>query len=365
MSNNTRQSFSAIKTYTECGKKYEYHYKHRLRAKFQHAFFIFGSAVDEGLNILLTTKDVTSAKKAFEAKMENGYVNGVMTYIPTCKDVVYANADFDKDLLSTADWNTLSGYVASGIGVKDHYDAIAKEKDTVGFKFLTDEQKIYFNLANWLSLRSKGIIMIDSYNKKIMPKIKSVLAVQHKTSMTNEDGDEVVQYLDLIVKWEDGRILLGDNKTSARPYEPDSAGKSPQLISYHHQSKEEFKLDAVAFFVMSKNILKNKVKVCARCGFDGSGSRHKTCSDESSGKRCDGKWLEHISPECFIDVIINDVTSTAEDLVLSAFDDANEGIKAGRFHKNLGACKQGPIKCQYYDLCWNGSKEDLVKLDDV
>jgi hypothetical protein len=81
-------------------------------------------------------------------------------------------------------------------------------------------------------MRRKGIVMIESYDKFIMPKIKNTLAVQHKASLTNEDGDSVVQYVDLIVEWTDGRRILMDNKTSRVVYAPDSAGVSQQLISY-------------------------------------------------------------------------------------------------------------------------------------
>lgn len=354
---NNRLSYSAISTFNTCGKKFFYHYRQGLRSKYTHAALLFGSAIDTSLNRLLLTKDLHEAKKEFDKSWNFQWVNKVYTSLHKSIDIVYAEADWDKDLLIGTDWDKL------GQNPEEHYKQILEAKKDKGWDNLNNQDKEFYNYTNWLSLYRKGLIMLDSYHKQVLPKIKNVLAVQKENYLENSDGDKVVQYLDLIVEWEDGRHILMDNKTSAREYEQDSASRSPQLISYFQSSKDEYSLDAVGFIVLRKGIHKNKEKVCSKCSFEGSGSRHKTCFNEVNGVRCNGVWNETIRPECHIQIIINNVHQNAIDLVMNTFDAANEGIKKENWYSNLSACRQGPIICNYYNLCWHGKEDDLIKIE--
>lgn len=363
-------SFSSIKMFSECGQKYDYHYNHKIRSKWFHTALAYGSAIDEGLNALLSTKDLTKALEAFDLKWSHQYINNKLTNLATSPIIVSADSDFDADLLTDEDKVKITNHFQKDWDLV--FSELVDKKSQFGWKNLTDKDRSDYNFVVWHSLRRKGIIMITSYEKKILPKIKKVIAVQHSTALENDIGDSVVQYLDLVVEWEDGSILLLDNKTSARDYEEDSAARSPQLISYFHKAKEEFGVEAVGFIVLHKNIQKNKTKFCHKCGFNGTESRSKTCPQEFPGKvikrnkevdgmvRCDGEWKVTINPECYMQIIVNRVTEAAEDLVLSTFDDASEGIKKGHYYKNLSQCKQGSIVCPYFAKCWSGSDEDLI-----
>ena len=363
---SNRLSFSAISTYTTCGEKYNLRYNKKLRSKFFHAALAYGSAIDLALNKLLLTRELPEAIKEFDKAWAFQFVNKKYVSLPEFTDLVYAESDYDVELLQEEDFSKLDETIMGSdlditLHIDELYPQILEEKKKVGWENLRENQKKLFNLANWLVMRRKGHIMLESYNKKILPKIKEVLAVQKESFLENENGDKVVQYLDLIVKWEDDRILLMDNKTSAKEYEEDSASRSPQLISYFHGNKDEYKLDAVGFLVLKKQILKNKIKICSLCGNDGSGERHKTCAADNAetGKRCNGTWNIKLNPECYIQIIINDVSPAAENLVLTTFDEANNGIKAGAFHRNLGACVTG-FKCEYWSHCWKGDDSELI-----
>lgn len=354
-------SYSQVNTYTTCGQKYNLHYNKRLRSNLFHSALAFGSAIDNGLNELLLNLQPDKAKDVFDKSWSFQYVNDVYTNLCDSPDLIYAESDFDKDLLMKEDWDKLF-LDSSPIEPLVELEKIQDRKSSVGFNGLTLQEKRFYNYSNWLCMRRKGHIMIDSYDKKIMPRIRKTIEVQYKTSLESDEGDSVVQVLDAILEWEDGRNILFDNKTSAREYAPDSPSTSQQLISYYYQSKEKFNLSAVGFFVLRKQILKNKTKKCSKCSFDGSGGRHKTCSNEINKVRCNGEWIETISPECLIEIHINEVPEAAQELVLSTFSEAAHGIKQGLYYKNLNACQMGSITCPFKEYCWTGKKDSLVEL---
>lgn len=361
--------------YSTCGHKYKLHYLSGLREKFFHSALAFGSAIDESLNTLLLKRDLNEAIQQFDKTWSFQFINKKYTELSHSDILVYAATDFDADLLTENDVKKLEEHLKQNNiegGYLEVFNNIKAKKTTKGFDNLHPGEIVYYNYANWLSLRQKGYIMLNSYNTKIMPKIKKVLAVQHKFQLENSEGDIVVAIADLIAEWEDGSILLLDNKTSARAYTDDQASHSQQLIVYYHALKEEYKIDKVGFIVLNKGMLKNKTKICSKCGFDGSSGRSKTCDQEHAGivvkrgkevegfVRCDGEWLTKCSPEAWIDTIINDVSEAAEDLVLSSFDEAANGIKLGVYYKNLSGCRNGAFQCQFYRLCWHKDDSDVV-----
>lgn len=362
-------SYSQVRMYNECGKKYRLHYQLKLRSKYIGASLLFGSAVDEALNTLLKTKDLELAKTQFAMSFNYQTINKVRTYLPKATNIVYAQRDFDYDLLTAEDHETYRDYKTK-LGLDNESDidtdlkSINKRKSDIGFENLEDIERKLYNKANWMSMFRKGVIMIESYYTKILPKFKRVIVVQKNTTLENSSGDKITMYLDLIVETQDGKIYLLDNKTSTGEYEEDRPRRSQQLVLYYHSEKEEYKLDGVGFVVLYKSILKNKTKVCSVCGFDGSGTSFRTCNNELQGKRCKSEWVETVDPECRIDLLLNDVPKATEDLVLETFDKANEAIEKGIFIPNLESCGsyKSEYRCFAFDYCHKGSKEGLIDL---
>jgi hypothetical protein len=339
-----------------------------LRPKLTSGALLFGSAIDHALNDLLQNRDLDQAIKLFDKSFRFQSINNVGTYLPDSTLITYAKTDFDADLLTEEDikkfnekqyeWNV---YLSKSIG--EVVNILQAKKAESGFNSLSEEEKKSLAYANWLSMSRKGRVMLKSYNEKVLPKIKSVLAVQKQVEAENTEGDKLIGYIDLIVEMQDGKRYVADNKTSTKDYGANDAQRSQQLILYYHLTKEEYRLDGTAFIVMYKLINKNKVKICSVCQYDGSGSRHKTCSSEASGKRCGGEWVETINPEARIEIISNTVPEAAEELVMSTFDEANFGIKNGHFAPNLGACFNGPLTCEFAGLCWSGSMDGIEEVE--
>lgn len=208
-----RISFSAMSKYKECPYSYFLHYFRKVRSVDNKSSFAFGSAIDEALNKLLTTKDLDEAIYEFGLKWHE--VKG--------QNIVYTKADLEEHLLT---------------------------KEQLG---LSKQEQ------SWHSLMHKGKIFLTEFNAQIMPQIKKVIAVQVEEYIKNSTGDELQIKADFICEWKDGRILLVDNKTSSVKYADDSVETSEQLATYFDPLQERFGLTACAYVVIPKKTNKKKL----------------------------------------------------------------------------------------------------------
>lgn len=357
---NNKLSHSAVSKFQECPTAYKFHYIDKLRSKTQSAALLFGSAVDQALTTLVKPSDKT-AEEVFTHYWTFQQVNKKDTFLATCTEIVYAESDYDKDLLTQEDINKLKDKYSLQDPVEE-VNKIYKEKEYEGFTGLPEDRKLILNHANWLSLHRKGIIMIETVRKEILPNIIEVLGTQEYTSLKNQNGDEVVAYADLICRYKgyDVPIVL-DWKTSSIEYKESSVLTSPQLTLYVHSLYEKFKTRKAGFIVINKRINKNKTKFCSKCNKDGTGQRHKTCDAEVDTVRCNGKWDEKINPKAFIQVIIDDIPERTEEVVLENYDFINESIKNGVYHRNFASCEKPWGKCVFYNKCFKNTDEGLIK----
>ena len=360
-------SHSAVSKFQTCGHAYKLHYKDKIRPSVTSGALLFGSSLDNALNVLL--RGETGAETMFERSFRFGKINEVNTYVPTSENIVYSNSDMDFDLLNEDDYKELTKYVdkASPEGFTNHleaYQLIRDRKKKLGWTQLNSIDKRYYNLLNWLSLRRKGLLMIKAYREKVMPRIEKVYSIQEYVTLENSAGDKVTGYVDLVADVKDIGMCILDNKTSAMEYEEDSVLTSPQLSLYVHILEEKYKTRRAGYIVLNKSIIKNRKKICSKCGNDGSGGRHKTCNATVEGKRCNGDWNETISPDVFVQFITDEIPPKTEEIVLQNFDTINESIKQEVFPRNLNSCLNTfGSKCPYYDLCYLGKMTGLVDMN--
>lgn len=297
-------SYSAWKRYHICPKNFDYHYNERLRPEGTSSALVFGLAIDEALNELLLNKadPLPIFKKHFEFS----------------DDISFDERDLDVDLFTTEQW-----------------EKVARES---------------FAYKAWASMRIKGRMLLQAYIEQIYPMITEVHSVQK--DLTDRPG-----VLDAIVTLEGvGKVLI-DHKTSARPYRSDAVLSDTQLALYAHSEG----LTKAGFIVLVKQIEKNRVKICQKCGFNGSFTRHKTCPQTTNGERCRGTWTETTDPEANIQVIIDDIPEINKTLITDSMEQTEELIKAGQFPRNLGACGKIYGKpCIYIDKCWKNKDNGLV-----
>lgn len=365
---NNRLSYSQLRLYSECGKKYEYYYKDRLREKVKSGALFFGSAFDKAIEACLKDKTIDETK-VFDDAWVTQDINGRHVHLPDSLLVVYAASDFDSDLLTREDVSFLRAkavelipdmLIECGEDILEVYNKCLGHKKQKAYKRWADNEQKFFNHCNWMSLRRKGHLMLKAHREKVLPRIAHVIATQKKIDLLNDTQDTLVGYIDAIVNWEDGRTIIFDYKTSSIEYEEDSVITSPQLSIYSIAEN----ISTAGYIVFRKGILKNRVKICSRCGFDGSGARHKTCSNELNKIRCNGTWIETITPEVDIQVIIGDIPERTKEIVMENLHQTNEAIHKELFVRNLDSCIKPWGKCPYYNKCWSNTDEGLEIVEE-
>lgn len=322
-------SYTALQRYVSCPKEYEFYYQENLRTETLSSALLFGNAIDTAISTLLVNKHLQEAKDLFEKAFSTiKDVHGVEHVSVSYINLRYSKNDSDPELLTIEEL----GNVDKGL----------------------------YPLP-WICLKKKGLIIIDSFFKHILPKVKRVIAVQDIIELKNKDGDSVTGKCDFVVEWFDGSIIAFDLKTSGMLYDKESVKKSAQLAIYYTALKEKYKLDKSGYWVALKNINKNKKKICSVCGFDGTGTNFRTCNKTVSNKRCDSDWDVSIDPTAYIQIIIDDVDPIFINLVLENLDDVNSAIKNKVFFRNINSCEKPWGLCEYYKKCYENSEEGLVK----
>lgn len=365
-----RLSHSSIKLYSECGEKFRLHYQERLREKTKSGALLFGSAFDAATEAVLKDRNINE-KEVFDNVFTTQDINGVGVHLPDSLLVVYAASDYDSDLFTVEDKRFLLAKAQELLGypgedIIDLYDQVASRRKQRAYKRFSDNDQKWYNLCNWICLRKKGHLMLDANRKHVLPHITKVISTQQKIELANSEGDTVIGFADLVAQW-DGKnedICL-DYKTSAREYAEDAVLTSPQLAIY----TSALGLRRAGFLVFKKQILKNRTKVCSKCGHDGSGYRYKTCEasidiDPSAKVRCGGEWKETLRLEAEVQILIDNVPEQLTKIVTENAEMVNRGIKAGVFIRNLDNCVKVYGKCAYYSLCHKDDKNDLVLVEE-
>ncbi len=361
-----RLSNSAANKFMSCAEEYNLHYNKRLRGKYQSAALFFGSAVDSGMNSLLKN-DGKDPFDVFDYSWRFARLDGQedREYLTDSNKIVYSDKDFDKDLLGDDDINLLKEKTSliTKDEVLEYYKVLSEKKKQYSWNKLSLSDQKMFNLYNWLSLRKKGHLMIETFKQKIAPNIIKVLDVQRYIKLENEKGDSIIGYVDLICEWKNEGVVIFDLKTSSIRYEDESVLTSPQLTLYKAALYDTYKTDKCGYLVLSKTVNKNRVKICSVCKYDGSGARHKTCSNEYTGSRCGGEWIETVNPSIDVQVIIDSIPKRTEEIVMQNYEQINKSIKDGNFSRNLNNCVRPWGKCVYFDYCYKDDKSDLIQLE--
>lgn len=324
---NLKLSYSAVTKYQTCSEQYRLHYRERIRSEFVSSPLFFGGAIDLALNatlMSLSEPQKTEPEVLFTNALQTVDLNGEKVDTRFSPYVEYFNSDFDPDLLTTDDIAELNAFDPEVEDVLGFMEECFATKKTTPLSL--QDLKLH-NYACWLSLKRKGLLLIERYKKEVLPLIETVHGVQVAVSLPNAEGDEYIGFIDAIVSFKDepGVRYILDNKTSSTPYKEDRVRNSPQLASYC----ESQGIPKAAYCVIEKKLRKKE-------------------------------------PIVRINIIRDVVSQETIEKVFDEIDDVLYNIREEKFEQNRDACFQFGQPCPYYNYCRsNGEKLDgLVKLKE-
>lgn len=328
-----RLSHTGKEMYITCPQKWKLYYQDKLRSTLIGSALIFGSAIDDALNRMLLEKkrELTEEEKAsmeftpeatFVSSFSQTRVANEIVRIATSDQAMYYKSDLDIDLLDDADYKDIKDFgeeVEIILDGRHEVEEFTQECQDLFKKGVdTDTQRMY-NYICWLSLKQKGLMLLEAYRKDIMPEIEETFDVQKSISLPDGD-DEFVGVIDAILSFhsESGVKYVCDNKTSSRPYKQDSVQASEQLAGYAEYENNQ----KCAYIVLEKKLRKRE-------------------------------------PRTRTAIIKDDMPDETIDETFGKITDILENISEEKFDKNFDSCYQYGRKCAYYDYCRTGDLKNL------
>lgn len=277
-------SHTAKELYKRCPLAYHMHYNLGYREELVGSALPFGSAVDGGVDYLLQGKTLDQALKYFNELWVNPKINGEHLHGPTTNKIRFSKSDQKEELADTA----------------------------------------------WGCMQVKGEMLIKAFQEEVLPNIKNVITTQEKINITNDDGDNIIGFADLIAELYDKGNYLMDVKTSAKAYANDAVvegDKAPQIALYFEELQDKYELNGAGFYVLEKGIRKRE-------------------------------------PRTRVQTLFGNPT---EEMIEKTFDEFQEvlyGIRMGQFHSNHPACNTyfGDCICNKYGPSGGKDTSGLVQV---
>lgn len=357
-----RLSHSAVNKYLVCAREYQLYYLENLRSKYQSSALLFGSSFDSASEHYVINKDFDAALKVFNESWQNQKINKIPTDLSVLLTINYSSRDIDLDLLEAQDFVDINDICGKGASFK--IDEIIEKKKANSFQKLNKKEKKLINYTSWLCLKRKGFLLLQEAKQIIDENMVELLGTQVKVELENGDGDSSIGYADLVVRWKGyDKPIVMDFKTSSPDYKSDSVRTSPQLSGYVLGLSERFENTKLGgYIVLNKNIVRNKIKICASCGYNGSGKTHRKCDNVLEKTRCNGEWIETYTRSVKSQVIIDETNEDFTQKTLDNYDLVCQNVKAEEFPQNFNSCiRYGIQKCDFFSLCREDKMDDLEK----
>lgn len=353
MSKKTYISYSKVNTFKACPQKY---YLTKAYPPDMNASALpFGKAVESGVDVLLDGGSMEEAFKVFETEWHTASAtrwSGPQPVWDNLEIFYYAN-DYDDKLIKEEDEAKVEDWFAS-LESKykkktwkeqmDKFMAQIKENSNI-----VDEERKFAHRVLWLCCLNRGRLMLEAFERDLLPHVEKVVAKQKDIKIDNEDGDKLVGIIDYIFKLTDfDEDVLIDLKTAGKHYSNHDLNTSDQLASYAAAEK----INKIGYMILLKMIKHSKS--CNKCGNEPSSNRKKNC------EKCkDGKYTK-ISSRAETQFITRNLREGEGEEILEDFSDVLVAIKNEVNWKNPASCHNFGRKCEYYDFCWKGKDLDEI-----
>lgn len=357
---SVRISYSAARRYKECPEK------HSLSSRYENRLissaFPFGKAVEAGVETMLKGGSLKEGQDAFVEKWN-------LEDIPKSDPrpvfdnlaIEYYKSDFDDALLGIEEEKEIESWIEelfpddkSDMHWSERFDRVAKQMSIDESEVPLEDLQLY-NRVVWLCCLIRGKIMLKSFHDKLLPKISLTKlgngpALQIKVSIKGDDGDEVLGYVDGIIKHVDfEEPIIVDFKTASAEYYDHALVTSEQLRTYVAALAGDVDTRRAGYIVLIKKI---KIeKSCDKCGHKRESGSAKNCKKED----CKGKYSVP-SFDSDVQFISREYKDSELEDVLDDYANVASAIKHGVKFKNPNSCTAFGKKCEFYQVCWGGKK---------
>jgi hypothetical protein len=366
-------SYSAANAFKACPTKYYLSRKYVTTGK--KSFFSFGTAVESGVTVLFKGGTIEQAIAEFDRNWETENVDQPARSSPIfdSPEMDYFKSDLDEPLLENhfeilEDWRK---ELVPDLGENDKnipkwkvaLSNISACKDRG--EMLPDNEKKFSNRVHWLSLAERGALMLRTFNDEVMPDFEKLVEVdgkpgcQLKISISNADGDEVMGYVDYVVKFKSReKAVVLDCKTAAAEYVTHNLQTSEQLKTYASALSAKIGSLDVGYLVLVKKLKAGKMS-CDVCGHVRPyGSKARNCTK----KDCKGSYSKpELKASC--QLLIRSLSESELDDQMEDYSNVLTAVKNNINFKNPNSCMQYGQKCEFYDHCWYG--KDLKKISNL
>jgi hypothetical protein len=382
-----RLSHSQRELYSLCGRKYYYRYVKKMRPRAKGSALFFGTAFDDATDKLFQGDSLQQACDAFTEEWMRHEDN---------LNVKFAKNDYDDRILESYDIERLTLFSESlnnSKAVQDYSEHknvkklikdLIKLRDNGYTRDLSDKEERFLHYANMLCMNRKGHLMLESFNKELVPHVTKVHGTQVAVNISHPDGHSVMGYIDLLCEMagyklpngrvlKEGEVVVIDVKSAGAMSwkKHDDLYAAPQLDTYLISPNVQDlaieltgkETNLIGYFVTSKQIRNDVINTCKSCGNIKSTS-HKTCNAEVDGKRCNGEWdtLENYYVESKAVVGERDLDEAR--VMYSDFEDVLVGIQAKVFPRNRNSCEAFGGICEYKSICGKCFEDPEKAIED-
>jgi hypothetical protein len=344
-------SHSSCSTYKDCPEKYYLSRVDKIKPIQQGASLSFGGAIDNAVQFILESFQ-TLGKLNFKLSDEvfNSVIDTFLTdnnkgwnRILGNTNIKYSAKDYDGSVITEEDLSLINEWADELKVTQDEAVSAFKQKK---YKGITRQQELMYDRLNWLSLRNKGVLMLQAFMRDILPNVEEVVCIQEKIEGEISDNVGVVGYLDFVLRYKGyEKPVVFDLKTSAMMYEDDDAKLSDQLMLYLLAVGEKYQTNLVGYIVLLKQM--DSDSVCSKCSSI-KNSLHKTCNVNKNGVRCNGSWTTVKKGKT--QLLVEEISPTTLESFQEGFSNMAYTIEHGRRYKNLDNCKKYGA-CDFYAIC--------------
>lgn len=356
-------SYSSATRFKECPTKY-YLAKQYRNAKIASPL-VFGSAIEEGVTEIITSRDLARGINVFH----RNWLNERSEASKPIKDnpkVEYNDSDMETSLIPSAmGQEILKEYL-------DDTDANWEDALEICQKLMkaenaNEQEAAFVNRLFWESCFARGKLMLTAFSEQLLPKVLSIVeikgekGVQFPIKLEDPNGNVIEGFIDYVLRLKDhARPVIIDCKTAAMPYDNHKLVSSDQLKTYAAYLEEALGEPCdVGYMVLLKRV--KFVKSCAQCG-----EGQEDWAPQAKKCKVHGTLLTR-TPQTGTQLLIHSFSSDDLESTLSDYENIITAIESKIEFKNASQCMNYNKPCEFYDVCWKNKKPEniphLVKKD--